>query len=32
MIPVENLPDKTGISLTELKRDYEKFIVDYLGV
>lgn len=30
MIPVENIPDKTGLSLTELKRDYEKFIVDYV--
>ena len=32
LIPVENLPDKTGISLTELKRDFEKFKVTYTGV
>ena len=32
MVPVENLPDKSGITLTELKRDYEKFKVDYCGV
>lgn len=29
MIPVENLPDKTGMYLKELKESYEKFKVDY---
>lgn len=32
MVPVENLPDKVGMTLSELKKDYEKFIVDYDGV
>ena len=32
LVPVENLPDKTGMSLTELKRDYGKFKVTYGGV
>ena len=32
LVPVENLPHKTGMSLTELKRDYEKFKVTYSGV
>ena len=32
MIPVENLPEKTGISLSELKRDYEQYKVVYSGV
>lgn len=29
MIPVEHLPDKTGIRVSELKKDYEKFKVVY---
>lgn len=32
LVPVENLPDKTVMSLTELKRDYGKFKVTYSGV
>ena len=32
MVPVEYLPDKSGLSLTELKRDFKKFEVDYHGV
>tara|TARA_R100001463_G_scaffold133536_1_gene195038 strand:+ start:51 stop:677 length:627 start_codon:yes stop_codon:yes gene_type:complete len=32
MVPVEDLPDKTGMSLTELKRDFKRFVVDYHGV
>ena len=32
MVPVENLPDKVGMTLTELKRDYGKFKVNYCGV
>ena len=32
LVPVENLPDKTGMSLTELKRDYGKFKVTYGGM
>ena len=32
MIPVDNLPDKCGLRLSELKKDYEKFIIDYTGV
>jgi hypothetical protein len=29
MIPVEHLPDKTGITLNELKRDFNRFKVTY---
>ena len=29
MIPVENLPDKTGMTLKELKESYQKFKVHY---
>lgn len=32
LVPVENLPDKTGMTLSELKRDYGKFKVTYAGV
>ena len=32
LVPVKNLPDKTGMTLSELKRDYEKFKVTYSGV
>jgi hypothetical protein len=32
LIPVKNLPEKQGMSLLELKRDYEKFKVDYTSV
>jgi|TARA_E500000318_G_scaffold99750_1_gene101977 hypothetical protein len=32
LVPVKNLPDKTGMSLSELKKDYEKFKVSYSGV
>jgi hypothetical protein len=32
LVPSECLPNKTGIALHELKKDYEKFIVDYSGV
>lgn len=32
LVPVGNLPNKTGMSLSELKRDYEKFKVSYGGV
>jgi hypothetical protein len=29
LVPVKDLPDKTGMSLSELKKDYEKFKVTY---
>ena len=32
LVPVKNLPDKTGMTLSELKRDYGKFKVTYSGV
>ena len=32
LIPVKNLPEKQGMSLSELKRDYENFKVDYTSV
>ena len=32
LVPVGNLPNKTGITLSELKKDYEKFKVSYGGV
>jgi hypothetical protein len=32
LVPVKNLPDKTGMTLSELKKDYGKFKVTYSGV
>jgi len=29
LVPVKDLPDKTGMTLSELKKDYEKFKVTY---
>tara|TARA_X000001036_G_C20357312_1_gene675059 strand:- start:66 stop:692 length:627 start_codon:yes stop_codon:yes gene_type:complete len=30
LVPVKDLPDKTGMTLSELKKDYEKFKVTYI--
>ena len=30
LVPVKDLPDKTGMTLLELKKDYEKFKVTYI--
>ena len=32
LVPVQDLPDKTGMTLSELKKDYQKFKVTYCGV
>ncbi|WJZ48004.1 putative endonuclease [Synechococcus phage DSL-LC03] len=32
LVPAKDLPDKTGMTLSELKKNYEKFKISYVGV